>query len=306
MYFQQEEEIKSAISEDGKIFAVEEGTRLQGNMPAIVKLPDGSWRMYFQALEKGVAVLKSAVSSDTLNWDIEKGDRISAGGEFDPDGVAHPTVIPLPQGGFRMYYDGELKKTEQDFVRRILSATSEDGLIWTKDEGVRINVEEEPLNANLVFSSYATYDDLTETYELYFAVQSSEVKDGIYLATSKDGLLFNIVENTQLAPAKDGEQVGPYQDPFILGLETGKRMYYTALGSGIYSAVLTEAEEQEEREPETLSTVLQNFLGKIGITIPDSFLPQNLELFIVPTILLVAGAVVLIGFWKASHKRRRS
>ena len=39
--------IYSAISTDARNFQIESGVRLTGSMPAIVKLPDGKWRMYF-------------------------------------------------------------------------------------------------------------------------------------------------------------------------------------------------------------------------------------------------------------------
>src|SRR3990170_1404994 len=113
MYFHQVAEMKSAISSDGQNFTIEEGVRFQGSMPSLVKLLDGRWRMYYQALENGKGVFKSAVSTDGLNWKIETGIRLSPGGEFDLDNVVHPSVIALPQGGYRIYYDGEIRKTEQ-------------------------------------------------------------------------------------------------------------------------------------------------------------------------------------------------
>lgn len=309
MYFHQETRMKSAISQDGRTFTIEDGVRLQGSMPALIKLSDGRWRMYYQTLEGGQGVFKSAVSNNGLAWTLESGVRLAPGGTYDPDNIVHPTVIALPQGGYRMYYDGEVTKTQQEFTWRILSATSEDGLTWIKDDGVRINVDEEPLEADLVWSSHAGYDDLTGTYELYFSVQSPEGKDGIYLATSKDGLLFNIVETPQLAPETEsgefgpGGQVGSYQDPFVLELETGKRMYYWVSGSGIYSTILTEGGGQEEAEQS--ASILQQLLDRFDITLPKISLPQNWELYIVPAVLLGGGAVIFIVFWRARHKRGR-
>ncbi len=309
MYFHQGTQMKSAISQDAKAFTIEDGVRLEGSMPALVRLSDGRWRMYYQTLEDGQGVFKSAVSNDGLTWSIEPGVRLTPGGTYDPDNIVHPSVIELPQDGYRMYYDGEVTKTEQEFTWRILSATSSNGLVWTKDEGVRINTEEEPLVADLVWSSHASYDELTGVYELYFSVQSPEVKDGIYLATSSDGLFFDIVETPQLAPETEsgefgaGGQIGSYQDPFVLEIETGKRIYYWVAGSGIYSAILTEGETQEG--PEQSPSALQQLLDKVGVTLPTVSLPQNWELYIVPSILLGAGAAIFIVFWRARKKRDR-
>src|SRR3989304_602017 len=113
----------------------------------IIPLPDGKYRMYFhQATE-----MKSAISPAGRNFEIEPGTRLTAGGEFDPDNVVHPSIIALPQGEYKMYYDGEVTKTEQEFTWRILSATSPNGLTWAKDEGVRGDVGKSPLEADLVF-----------------------------------------------------------------------------------------------------------------------------------------------------------
>ncbi|MEX1061517.1 MAG: hypothetical protein WEC39_00145, partial [Patescibacteria group bacterium] len=147
MYFHQgPRQMKSAISEDGKAFTLESGTRLAGTMPSLVKLPNGTWRMYFKSAG---GVFQSAVSTDGLTWQIETGRRLLSGGQNDPDDIAHPTVVALPQGGYRMYYDGEVRQTQQQFTWRVLSATSTDGLSFVKDEGVRLDVGVEPLLSGL-------------------------------------------------------------------------------------------------------------------------------------------------------------
>src|SRR3972149_1643986 len=45
MYFNQGDQMKSAISTDARNFQIESGVRLIGSMPAIVKLTDGKWRL---------------------------------------------------------------------------------------------------------------------------------------------------------------------------------------------------------------------------------------------------------------------
>jgi len=268
--------------------------------------------MYYQTFENGQGVFKSALSSDGLNWEPEPGTRLTGGGEFDPDNVVHPSVIALPQGGYRMYYDGEIKKTDQEFIWRILSATSPDGLSWTKDEGVRIDVEEEPLEADLVFNSHAKYNELTGTYELYFGVQTpnDDFIDGIYLATSTDGLIFSD-PIAQLTPEKESGEFGPegqtgsYQDPFVLEFPEGKRMYYWVQGSGIHSALLTReaSTPRTETEPQSILETVKQKPAEIWKKIKEFKLPDNLELYIIPTVLLVIGTAVVIYLWRARLKR---
>lgn len=313
MYFHQGTEMKSAISSDGRSFQIEEGIRLAGSMPSLIKLPDGKWRMYYQTLENGKGVFKSAVSTDALTWSVEPGTRLTTGGTYDPDNIVHPSVIALPvqaglpEGGYRMYYDGEIRKTEQEFIWRILSATSTDGLNWVKDDGVRIDVDKEPLRADLVFSSSAKYSTLTGTYELYFSVQTpnDEFIDGIYLATSADGLLFSD-PIAQLTPESEsgefgaGGQVGSYQDPFVLETETEKRMYYWIQGSGIYSARLA---SKTEEKPLSFWEITKQKLSELLEKIKGIELPNNWELYIIPTILLGGGAAAVVYLWRSRIRR---
>jgi len=318
MYFNQEGKIKSATSLEGRTFTIEEGNRLEeGTAPSVIKLDDGRYRIYYHIDDgSGKTVVKSAISKSTLDTDsamlefaIETGVRLSYGGEFDPDGVLHPSVIALPNnGGYRMYYDGEIKKTDQEFTWRILSANSPDGLTWTKDEKVRINVEEDsPLGADLAWNAHARYVPLTGTYELYFGVQTpnDEFIDGIYLATSNDGLLFSDPV-AQLTPEEEsgefgpGGQTGSYQDPFVLETETEKRMYYWIQGSGIYSARLV---SKTAEEPQPLWETVKQQLSELWEKIKEFELPNNFELYIIPTILLAGGAAAVIYLWRSRIRR---
>ncbi|MDP1710814.1 MAG: hypothetical protein Q8L46_02645 [candidate division WWE3 bacterium] len=319
MFFDQGGEIKSALSSDGRSFTIEDGVRVPGTMPAIVKLPDGSWRIYFASpsgetspAEGGASfaanIIKSAVSTDGLSWTIEEGTRLLPGGEFDPDNIVHPSVISRPEGGYRMYYDGEVRRSEQDFTRRILSATSSDGVTWTKDPGVRINVGEGPLYADLVWGAHAEYYALTQTYQLYFSASrrnATEPNEGgtfpsgsaIYSATSQDGLLFTVSPEPELALAEESGE------PFVLNFPETKRMYYWVNGSGIYSAVLKEPRPLSREKG--LGNKLKDLWEKM-LALPQEInlqLPQNLELYIVPTILLVIGLGAVIYLWRARLRR---
>jgi predicted GH43/DUF377 family glycosyl hydrolase len=78
--------IKSAISDDGLNFVVEEGDRLTYSgegyesdglgRAKILALKDGTYRMYYTAGKDNVARVLSAVSSDGLNWVREEGVRL--------------------------------------------------------------------------------------------------------------------------------------------------------------------------------------------------------------------------------------
>lgn len=287
MYFDLKAEIKSAISTDGKSFTIESGTRLTGSMPAIIKLSETRWRIYFatpSGKDGSANIIKSAISSDGLKWSVEAGTRLATGGTNDLDNIGNPTVISLPNGGYRMYYDGEVRKTEQEFTWRILSATSPDGLIWTKDPGIRLNIGEPPLSADLIWSAHAEYYNLTQTYQLYFSTS-----DGIYLATSSDGTLFTVQPEPELS--------GPDQDPFVLNLPEGKRMYYWVNGEGTYFADLKEAQpSQNDENPAWWEKLIKG-------QFPEINLPANWHLYIVPAILLIGGTAAVIFLLRSRSRR---
>ena len=91
----------------------------------VVDLGNGMFRMYY-SLEPEVAGFRgqvySALSSDGVNWNNEDGERI--------DGATFPSVIKLPDGRYRMYFqnNGVIK-----------SAVSNDGLSWKEESGTRID-----------------------------------------------------------------------------------------------------------------------------------------------------------------------
>ncbi len=90
---QLEHPIYSAISVDGINFTLEEGVRLMMDEiydPDVIQLPDGSYRMYVNAMD-----ILSASSSDGLAFTPDEGVRVSNG--------AVPGSIVMPDGSIRMY-----------------------------------------------------------------------------------------------------------------------------------------------------------------------------------------------------------
>lgn len=247
MFFHKGPQIRSAISSDGRNFILESGVRLQGEMPAFVKLPDGSWRIYFKS-GPGSTSIKSAITIDGFNFTIEPGERLGAGpsGSLDQDGPIHPSVVGLPDGSFKMFYDGVLfdKKDTDQFTWTIMSAASPNGLNWQKDFGVRIEVDEEDEEIFMAWSTHAEYDN--GVYTLYFSAEAEPAsKSGIYRATSTNGLDFVIEEgpvigrDPEFGDRDEQTQFGPRgvpQDPFVLHTEQGERLFYWITEQGILSA----------------------------------------------------------------------
>lgn len=122
--------IRSAISHDGLEWLPEPGTRLESPgvnfmSPRIVLLPNGQCRLYCHERDKGIV---SAISDDGLTFQPESGIRISPDTPHDQLVAFAPEIVRIADGGFRMYYAGYSSPARA----QILTALSDDGLIWRK------------------------------------------------------------------------------------------------------------------------------------------------------------------------------
>ncbi len=141
--------IKSAISSDGKTWAVESGFRLQGASdpndrewdirgPSIVRLPDGRYRMYYQSSPQPAQGevpkfhVRSAVSSDGLSFTRE-GVRIDIFPYTTETGLrlaGHGTYFIANDGTYVGIFSGELSADPMG-PSELVMATSMDGLTWS-------------------------------------------------------------------------------------------------------------------------------------------------------------------------------
>ena len=205
--------IYSATSSDGLTWENDPGIRLSdGAMPSVVRLDNGDWRMYYS----GFGGIRSAISEDGLAF-TEEGVRIE---NHDDIQVRSSTVIRLDNGSWRMYY------CEDSLYIR--SSISNDGLIWVKESGTRIDGTVAPFYG----LEGGTIDgpDIVRlsdgSFRLYFwsgRSPGSQVQktDGIYSADSEDGLNFS---NISLVMA--GDEQGVPSDPSVIQMGNVWRMYY--------------------------------------------------------------------------------
>ena len=173
----------------------------------VVELPDGGYRMYYgldpRTYPENINIV-SAVSSDGLNWTPEPGTRLP-----EEPRAAMPSVIELPDGRWRMYYNSG----------GIQSAISDDGLNF-QQEGLR-------LATNLVGPTVIMLDD--GRYRMYLqeceepapptpptcriksAISSDglswEMEPGIRLDGTKPlfyGMFANMIGTTDIVKISDG------------------------------------------------------------------------------------------------------
>ncbi len=265
---QSQGELFSAVSTDGLDFTLEDGYRLAPNpdvtwmrrrvlAPTITHLPDGLWRMYFEA--RGTVdrptVIASATSPDLLAWTVDDGIRL----EGDSD-VGGPRYVALPDGRGRIYCFSRAD-------RSIVSAVTTDGLRFEWEPGARIRATGTGLETSGITAAdalpparpgepwlmlYSAWQDvppgtvvpphpssdpaLADSPDVDFAAASiaadmAGYRSRIFSAASSDGLTW---ERTGLALEGDGHggsDVGAVhaEDMAVTRLDDGRlRMYYAA------------------------------------------------------------------------------
>lgn len=114
-------------------------------MPSGVLLPDGRFRIYFcqqssPASLNSSYIIRSAISSDGLNFAQEPGIRVNATGiPGDPKfSVCDPSVVRLKDNSYRIFYVGMNSSNLMPVpgakgMWRIYTALSADGLTFTND-----------------------------------------------------------------------------------------------------------------------------------------------------------------------------
>lgn len=146
-----------------------------------IRLNNGQYRIFYPGGE-GTA---SSISSDGLTFTEEAGTRVSRGSGNEPDvaGAKDPDIVD--EGSYyRMYYTA----IGADNKHKVMSATSTDGFIFTKEVGVRIDY-------------FASYDELADVqsvvkvssseYWMYF-VHDWKESNSIKGAFSTNGLSWEV------------------------------------------------------------------------------------------------------------------
>ena len=230
-------EMYSATSEDGINWTKEAGTRKTfATFPSVIKLADGTWRLYFQ----NAGVIKSAVSSDGLSWKDEAGTRVDAVNSLglNFDNVAAPSVERLSDGTYLLVYRGTINQAYSDQVpnkstQLFLWATSKDGLTFEK-KGLAID------------SRNSTLQGLADGPEIVPKWDDGSVKlffwgyAGVYESTFA-GSKFSEPKLTYSGQSDSSQKMFPENppgDPTLIKINGTWNMYYGGHQKGIYRSVL--------------------------------------------------------------------
>jgi hypothetical protein len=231
-------------SKDGLSFATD-GTVLElgGSVSDTAKVA-GGWRTYFHVNadpRAGTRMrIRSAFTADGRTWQVEEGDRIAPPPSGPASlGVADPAPVQLADGSWLMAVKSFVSPPENAVTpvmpvnpvpgpgpgpvsggiadHQVHSATSTDGLMWTRDPGVRIERASVPCAIN----------DGDRRVLVYF-VQPPEQPgrpETVACAVSGDGVRFE----PEPAFRIDGLSTLKAVDPSIVMDESGRfRLYYLA------------------------------------------------------------------------------
>ena len=216
--------------------------------PNVVELSDGRFRIYYTGIgpgspvKKAICYILSAVSEDGLKWRKEDGIRVNV---HSPDAdvrVTCPDVIPLADGRWRMYFEAN---SAADSPTVILSAISEDGLLWEREAGVRLESADWSYGSPRCLYVASGDDAVKIGYRLYFHQYSRSFRVGldaenhIISGTSDNGLDFAIEKGVRIAQESlERESLCVYSPEVILLGNGSYRMYYAGWGVDIPGGIL--------------------------------------------------------------------
>ena len=225
--------------------------------PNVIHIPSGGYRMYYTGLgparrdQNALGYIVSAFSEDAVTWQKDPGVRVDL---FTPHASARtlcPDVVPLEDGGYRMYFearshapgatgDRSFGPASQPTV--IVSAVSRDGLDFAIEAGLRFG--------DGVWSYGTPRVIYTETdgaigYRMYFhrythpLIPGLDAGNHIISAVSSDGLVFEEEPGVRIAQETERETYSVYA-PEVVRLGDGSyRMYYSGWSETVRGGIFT-------------------------------------------------------------------
>lgn len=165
-------------------------------MADVIRINDGTYRMYYNAGRPGSSEIRVAISADGLTWVYA---AVCLRGSGLPTERTHtisgPRVIVLPDGRFRMYYNAwQQAQPNQRPASHVRSAISTDGINFTPETGIRMEVFPNDVRGNFAFLGRMSVFALPNGNYGAF-VNANPTGDNtapdLFFATSPDGLVWS-------------------------------------------------------------------------------------------------------------------
>jgi len=163
--------------------------------PRVIRLPDGSYRMYFAGGDlKDSTYVRTATSKDGINFSLAKPYILDVP-KGSNGGGAHLSLLPLDDGTWRIYSS---TRSTQD--RHVLSYSSPDGLQLTQEPGKRLTLN--AVGGGDLMSPYVIADP-AGGYRMFLTKVPEGEKIGqvggnttawVVIAKSQDGLTWSITD----------------------------------------------------------------------------------------------------------------
>jgi len=199
--------------------------------PSIIKLPDGTYRMYFAGSnipdsEAGFQ-MGYATSPDGIVWTKYPGNpvlELGVTGSFDEVTIGEPSVL-IKDGKYWMWYAG----MSAGLKIAIDLAQSDDGIVWTKNGKVlELDVEREGRNEVGITEDHVIWNG--SAFEIFYAVlqDGGQVLGPIWHATSSDGIAWVKDSGPILRRGSTNSWTGQgIASPSVLLEMTKYRMWYS-------------------------------------------------------------------------------
>ena len=142
-------------------------------------------------------------------WQKETGSRLQGSRELDSSKLQAPGVVRIPSGGFRLFYTavGPAKPypTCQGYI---LSAVSEDGLVFRTEPGIRVAPQPQIVHASLRLLAPSVTECADGRWRMYFEARGPANRPTVICsAVSSDMLEWELEDGIRLQC--DGSLGGP-------------------------------------------------------------------------------------------------
>ena len=206
---------------DGLTFTEETASLPLGADPTLIRLGDGTYRMYYNDRD----TIKTATSPDGLTWTEETSTGISNTNNNGAWGV--PDSVELPDGRIRLYWvDTPIYVNPPNGYEVVKSAVSTDGVTFTEENGYRTEDTDGEggwADPHVLLAEEGNWVGLF-SFIPPFTEENPNVPMTLHVGTSLDGLTWSIESEPIITVT--GGHVG---DPASYPLGDGSyRVYHVA------------------------------------------------------------------------------